>query len=257
MGYRYINQLATPENLNRFLEFVDLAAGAGQETSNVWEIERRLVDSHPMQLCVRAVVQEPASAQLLKERYIGPTYDLQAMLKMPKHSLGWTYGKIMTAMGYDPEFYPHRTQFESDADYISFRVDKTHDIHHILTGFSLDNLGELGVISVIVAQTRYPTFLLIDLLALLMSFFTSDILMSEAQSNAELMKTLGYKFELISQGIAIGRAAQPLFPIKWEEGLERSLAEWREELNIEPVLEGPWSWYSRPELQAAITQSLP
>lgn len=252
MGYRYINQLATPENLNRFLEFVDLAAGAGKDTANVWEIERRLVNSLPMQLCVKAILQKPASAQLVKERYVGPAYDLEAMLKMPKGSLGWTYAKIMTALGYDPQFYPQPSQFESDADYIGFRVNKTHDIHHILTGFSLDTLGELGVISVTVAQTRYPTFLLIDLLALLMTFFTSDTLLDEVQNDADLTKTLGYKFELISQGIAIGRSAKPLFPIKWEEGLERPLDQWREELNIKPVFDGPWSWYSRPELQAAI-----
>ncbi|WP_013334528.1 Coq4 family protein [Gloeothece verrucosa] len=252
MAYRYINQLATPENINRFLEFVDLAAGSGQDTTNVWEIERRLVDSRPMQLCVKAVLAESSSAQLVKERYIGPAYDLEAMGKMPKDSLGWTYSKIMTALGYDPQFYPQRTDFESDADYIGFRVNKTHDIHHILTGFSLDGLGELGVISITVAQTRYPTFLLIDLLALLMTFFTSDTLLSEVENDGDLGKTLGYKFDLISQGITIGRNAKPLFPIKWEEGFERSLEEWREELNIKPVLEGPWSWYSRPELRAAI-----
>jgi ubiquinone biosynthesis protein Coq4 len=252
MGYRYINQLATPENLNRFLEFIDLAAGVGKDTANVWEIERRLVNSLPMQLCVKAILQEPASAQLVQERYVGPAYDLEAMLKMPKGSLGWTYAKIMTTLGYDPQFYPQRPQFESDADYIGFRVNKTHDIHHILTGFSLDTLGELGVISVTVVQTRYPTFLLIDLLSLLLTFISSDTLLSEVESDDDLNKTLGYKFELISQGIAIGRAAKPLFPIKWEAGLERPLDQWRDELNIKPVLAGPWSWYSRPELQAAI-----
>jgi ubiquinone biosynthesis protein Coq4 len=205
-----------------------------------------------MELCVKAVLQEPASAQLVQERYIGKPYDLEAMLKMPKGSLGWTYGTIMHTLGYDPQFYPQREQFDSDADYIGFRIDKTHDIHHILTGFSLDTLGELGVISVTVAQTRYPTFLLIDILSLLMTFFTSDTLLNEVESDADLNKTLGYKFELIYRGITIGRQAQPLFPIKWEEGLEKPLDQWREELNIKPVLDGPWSWYSCPELQAAI-----
>jgi ubiquinone biosynthesis protein Coq4 len=110
----------------------------------------------------------------------------------------------------------------------------------------------LGVISVTVAQTRYPTFLLIDILSLLMTFFTSDTLLNEVESDADLNKTLGYKFELISQGITIGRNAKPLFPIKWEEGWEKPLDQWRKELNIKPVLDGPWSWYSRPELQSAI-----
>jgi hypothetical protein len=61
----------------------------------------------------------------------------------------------------------------------------------------------LGVVSVTVAQTRYPTFLLIDLLSLLLTFFTSDTLLSDVQNDADLSKTLGYKFELISQGIAM------------------------------------------------------
>jgi ubiquinone biosynthesis protein Coq4 len=63
---------------------------------------------------------------------------------------------------------------------------------------------------------------------------------------------LEYSFDLISQCIRIGRQAKRLFPGKFEEGLERPIEEWRAELNIEPVRDGLWSWYSRPELAAAI-----
>lgn len=252
MSYKYLNNLATPENIQKFLELVDLAAGGGQDTNNVFEIGRRLLNSQQMKLCVKAVMSEPESAKIVTEKYIGPEYDLNAMLTMPKDSLGWTYGKIISALGYNPQFYPPASSEMSDAAYISFRISKTHDIHHILTGFSLDNFGELGVISVTVAQTRYPSFLLLDLLALLMSFFTDDKLYFEAETQKQQRETIKYKFDLISQGIAIGQAAKPLFPIKWEEGLERPLAEWRKELNIEPVTTGPYSWYANPNSQAAI-----
>jgi ubiquinone biosynthesis protein COQ4 len=67
---------------------------------------------------------------------------------------------------------------------------------------------------------------------------------------------LEYKFDLISQGIRIARQAKPLFPVKFEEGLERPIDEWRAELNIVPVTEGPWSWYSRPYLRDAIAPTL-
>ncbi len=50
----------------------------------------------------------------------------------------------------------------------------------------------------------------------------------------------------------MGQAAKPLFPVKWELGLERPLAEWREELNIRPVTDGVFSWYTRPALAAAV-----
>ena len=116
----------------------------------------------------------------------------------------------------------------------------------------MDDFGEIGVISVMAGQIRYPTFIFLDLIALLGAFFRSEELYSENLEPAKQMKTLGYIFNLGSAGIAMGQAAKPLFPVKWEEGLERPLEEWRQELNIKPVVEGPYSWYSRPELQAAI-----
>lgn len=48
--------------------------------------------------------------------------------------------------------------------------------------------------------------------------------------------------------------ATPLCPIKSEEGLGRPIQEWRADLNIEPAREGLWSWYSRPNLAAAIAE---
>jgi ubiquinone biosynthesis protein Coq4 len=252
MGFRYIQNLATPDKVNQFLELVDLAAGAGKDTNNVFDLSEKLHTSHPMQLCIKAVQSDPACAAMLKERYAGPPYDLAAMLNMPKGSLGWTYARVMSTLGYDPQFYRTPDSLEQEADYISFRVYKTHDIHHIITGYSMDDFGEFGVISVMAGQIRYPTFILLDLLGLLMAFFRSEQLYSEDLEPAQQLKTLRYVFDMASAGIAMGQAAKPLFPVKWEEGLERPLEEWRQELNIKPAVEGHYSWYSRPELQAAI-----
>lgn len=253
MSYQYINSLATPESVNKFLELVDLAAGSGKDVHNVFELSNRLRTGLQMQLSIQAIQQDPASAKMLEEKYVGPPYDLEAMLKMSKGSLGWTYARVMSALGYDPQFYPAApSSFETDGDYINFRVYKTHDIHHIITGYALDSLGELGVISVSVGQFRYPAFLFLDLVALLLSFFTSDKLYDETLEPVELNKTLGYKFRLISEGIEMGQAAKPLFSVKWEEGFERPLDEWRQELNIKPVMEGPYSWYSFPKSRSAV-----
>ncbi len=252
MGFRYIQNLVTQDKINQFLELVDLVAGAGKDTNNVFDLSEKFYDSGPMQLCIKAVQSEPACAAMLKERYVGPPYDLEAMSKMPKGSLGWTYARIMSTLGYDPQFYRTPASLEKEADYINFRVYKTHDIHHIITGYSMDSYGEFGVISVMAGQIRYPTFIFIDLIAMLMAFFRSEQLYSENLEPAQQQRTLKYVFEVASAGIAMGQAAKPLFPVKWEEGLERPLEEWRQELNIKPVVEGIYSWYSRPELQAAI-----
>ncbi|PSF38744.1 pyrroloquinoline quinone biosynthesis protein [Aphanothece hegewaldii CCALA 016] len=252
MGLRYINSLITPEKLNTFLELVDLAAGAGKDTNNVFDLSERLNNSRQMQLCTQTVLQNPASAAIVKERYMGQPYDLETMLNMPQYSLGWTYAKVLSALGYDPGFYRTPSSFNSDAEYITFRVYKTHDLHHILTGFSLDNLGELGVISVTAAQIAFPTFLFLDTTSLLLNFLTAEQLYREDLEPAQKGRTMRYSFELISKGIEMGQAAKPLFPIKWEEELERPLEEWREELNIKPVLDGLYSWYSNTQIRDAI-----
>lgn len=252
MGFRYLSKLTTPENVQKFLDFVDLAAGAGQDVNNVFDMSEKFNQSLPMERCLQVLKKDPASAQMLAEKYVGPLYNLDAMLKMPKHSLGWTYARVMTTLDYEPQFYRRPESFINDAAYVSFRVYKTHDIHHILTGFSLDNLGEIGVISLSVAQFGYPSFIFLDLMDLMFSFFGSAQIYEEDLEMTEAGKTLGYKFTVMNKGIEMGEAADPLFPIKWEENLERPIEELREELNIKPVTEGFYSWYTRPELAAAI-----
>jgi ubiquinone biosynthesis protein Coq4 len=252
MSFRYINNLITPENLNRFLELVDLAAGAGKDTNNIFDLSDRLNVSRPMERCLDAIQLEPASAQLVAERYVGAPYDLDSLLQLPPGSLGWTYAKVLSTLGYNPQFYRTPESFNSDAEYISYRVYRTHDIHHILTGFSLDGLGELGVISVTAAQAAFPAFLFVDILSLLTTFFSSEQLYREDLEPTKKGKTLQYTFQLISKGIDMGQGAKPLFPVKWEEGFERPLEEWRQELKITPVTDGIFSWYSQPELAAAV-----
>ncbi len=245
MGFKYINALATPENVEKLVRLTDMVAGTKLETSNVFDIEDTLRDSPLMQKCLEKIHKDPASAKALEERYVGEEYDLKKMLEMPPHSLGWTYAKVLTALGYDPNFYRLR-EIESDVDYITHRVRKTHDLHHILTGFSFDDYGEMGVISVTVGQIGYPAFILISLLGSLLGYVTDA-------KRPGVDNPLEYNFDMVSAGIRMARQAKPLFPIKWEENLDRPLDELRSELDIQPVTTGLGSWYARPHLQEAIS----
>ena len=242
MSFKYINEIATQENINELLTFIDLVAGSPIDTNNVFDISDKLRDSTQMEECLAYMKQDQATSAMLAERYMGPDFDLEKLTKMPKGSLGWTYAKVMTAINYKPDFYRLRS-VESDADYVINRVRKTHDLHHIMTGFSFDDFGENGVISVTVAQLAYPGFMLIDIISLMLSFFAGK---------DELGIDVEYLFDLISAGIKMGRKAKPLFPVKWEEVFERPLEELREELNIQPVTSGKYSWYSNPKIREAI-----
>ncbi len=111
----------------------------------------------------------------------------------------------------------------------------------------------MGTALNISVQFAYPTFIFLDLMSILTSFFINEEIYQPNLDMTEAGKTFGYKLELIGKGLQMGQAAKPLFPIKWEEGLDRPIDQWREELNIKPITEGFYSWYTRPELVEAIS----
>jgi ubiquinone biosynthesis protein COQ4 len=255
MGFRYLDKVASPEHIQAFLELVDLVAGAGQSADNVFLLSHRLRSSRPMQLCRKRLERDPASQALIQERRLCGPYDSERLLAMPRGSLGHTYATALKALGYDINFFPEPAFFnnlEEDADYINYRVYATHDIHHIVSGFSLDNFGELGVVSISVAQFSHPGLAFTDLIAILLNWMQADTPIDELATTAQQARTAAYAFRMISQGLEMGLAAQPLFPVLWEERFEQNLDELRTELGITPVREGPWSWSETAVIQEAL-----
>jgi ubiquinone biosynthesis protein COQ4 len=255
MGFRYLDKIATPEHVQQFLELADLALGAGQSAENVFLLSHRLRSSRPMQLCRKRLERNPACQALIQERRLCGPYNSEQLLAMPKGSLGHTYATALQAMGYDINFFPEPSFYnnlEDDADYINYRVYATHDIHHIVSGFSLDNFGELGVISISVAQFSHPGLAFTDLIAMLVSWLHTDTPIDQLESEADQARTAAYAFGMISQGLEMGAAAQPLFPVIWEERFEQNLEELRAELGITPVREGLWSWSETPAIREAL-----
>ncbi|MEB3172671.1 MAG: Coq4 family protein [Cyanobacteriota bacterium] len=89
-------------------------------------------------------------------------------------------------------------------------------------------------------------------MALLLNWFRADTPLDQLDSIREQARTAGYAFGMISQDIEMGLAAQPLFPVLWEERMEQNLEELRTELGIKPVRDGQWSWESNPDLRKAL-----
>lgn len=254
MGFRYLNQVASADHIKEFLELADLAAGAGEDAGNVFELSRRL-EGNPMTRCLRILQRDPAAAALIQSRRLCDPYDTAALKQLPKGSLGHTYATVIEAMGYDIGFFPDPAFYnnlESDADYVNYRVYATHDIHHIVSGYSLDNFGETGVISIAVGQFNFPGFSFINLVGLMLGFFGTGKTDEEFDTDEEYAGSIGYIFDLITQGIQMGLKAKPLFPVIWEERMGQNLEELRRELGIEPVREGPYSWSTNPAIMAAL-----
>ena len=209
---------------------VEFALGEGKDTAMVGKLEDHFRDRQPMRACIERVKADPASRKALEDRYMGPELDLEKLISCPRGSLGYTYAKVMKHLDYMPHFYADRASVEEETDWVTMRVRKTHDLHHIVTGFSMIGPGELGVIGITALQIGYPAFMTLDLGAIALSMMR--------------VEGWGDQVRYVQRGWEMAERIKPLMGVRWEEDLDKPLDVWRRELNIEPIEQGPNSWYS-------------
>ena len=249
----YMDLMSKVENVDLIGKMIrDYMAGASGNVQNVFDLEDAFARTIWMDACVKRIKENPDSARLIEERYMGPEYNLDELLKQPKDSFGYTYAKMMTLKGFAPHFYRDRPSVDDERDYVTMRVRKTHDLYHTLSGFSM-TLGEVGVIAINICQQSYPAFTLIDNVILTTTCFPGLASLGAGEKGKQVtdMINAGMVFDTLSAGINMGRKAKTLFPLKFEEMLDMPLEEVRKDLNINPIKEGPGSWYQDPKLKDA------
>ncbi|NUN64038.1 hypothetical protein HCU40_04555 [Pseudanabaena biceps] len=216
-------------NLRQNLDYLSTLKGVvtllrdPAQTESVYDVEDGLRHTKATKLAVEYVKSKPEVAELFRERYVSPPVDLEALLKLPTESLGHTYATYIKDAGFDPNFY-RLVKVEDDVSYFLLRMRQTHDIWHIVAGFSTDVFGELGLKAFELAQTHRTMSAVLIAGGLLSTLFKHP---------EQLDKLL----DQIAIGYRLGAKANPFFAKKWEENWERPLLEWRQELGIEPIKE--------------------
>jgi ubiquinone biosynthesis protein Coq4 len=208
---------------------VEFALGQGKDTATVGRLEDHFRNRPVMKACIERMKAEPAMRKCIEERYMGPELDLDVLVNYPPGSLGYTYARVMKYLGYSAHFYGDRPSIDEETDYVTMRVRKTHDFHHIITGFSMIGPGELGVIAITALQYGYPAFMTIDLGAIALSMMR--------------VEGWGQQIHSVRAGWDMADRVKPLMGVRWEDGLDKPLDVWRKELNVEPVRHGQNSWY--------------
>ena len=187
----------------------------------VGELTDGLLETRAYERLARYLSQDPACATLIRDRYIPPAHDLDALLTLPTDSLGYIYAAQMKKTGFDPNLHAGMTS-KSDAEYVELRLSQTHDLWHIITGFDTSVIGEIGLQAFHLPQFPYP----------LATMLVANSLISTTLKEPELLPHL---LEAIAQGFQMGKAAKPLFAQKWEDGWEKPLSQWQAELNLTPI----------------------
>jgi ubiquinone biosynthesis protein COQ4 len=213
----------------------DLLKSMGQNTDSVFDIEDNFRGSNQMKVCVDRVKAIPEVRALMESRYLGPAIDLEALSQLSRGTLGHTYATVMKTLGYDPNFFRQR-EIETDEDWLTMRLRKTHDLVHLVTGFGPTG-GELGVLSIQAVQIGYPSSVVLQV---------ASIGMALKQQPEKLPGIT----QQVARGMGMAIQMKPLIAQRWEDGWDKTVHQWREDLNItDPVIDEPYSLKNRlPDL---------
>jgi ubiquinone biosynthesis protein Coq4 len=119
----------------------------------------------------------------------------------------------------DPNFYK-TFEITNDAIMTIMRLRQTHDLWHVMTGFSTSVQDELGLQAFTYAQTASP----------LSPLLIGGGLLRAGFKNRQLTAPI---LESVAKGWAMGKKARPLFPLDWEANWKTPLTELRRDYGID------------------------
>ena len=209
------------------LKLLAAVGRSGGELGTIADLVDNFLGSPQMEDCIRRFRALPGGAELMDGRSPPLEPPIAQLQTLPAGTLGREYARLILQLGYDPEFFRPRP-IESDGQWLTQRIATTHDIHHVISGFGTERAGETGVLAITAAQIGFPAY----------------VLLTSASQLANFRLKLE-EFEGISRaaahGSAMARQAQCLAIARWEEGWEKPIQQWRQELGlIDPADHEPY-----------------
>ena len=176
----------------------------------------------PVADAARAALRgDPAIAPLIRERYWGSWPRPAELLALPPGTLGHAYASWFADAGGQPLPDPVLVAgSDGDDTWLHQRVRHTHDLWHVVCGCPPTSAGEAAMNAVNVMQLRWPGSAM-----LLGADLLHRCLEGAVVGDVDVGQAAAY-------GLELGRICAPLLAQRWEEGWDRPLAEWREQLGI-------------------------
>jgi ubiquinone biosynthesis protein COQ4 len=147
------------------------------------------------------------------------TLDLEALLALPRGTLGREYAHFLRSRGLTPDLFRAPGQVrDEEARFVVQRIRQTHDLWHVLTGYETDVPGEVELQAFTFAQLRSPLSLLIAVFGTLRMAVRKPFFVRRALA-------------------AYRRGVRTAFLLStpWEERWDRPVVELRRELGVSPM----------------------
>ena len=170
----------------------------------------------------------PAASALLAERYLSPVPDMDELGALAPGTLGKEFAEHIEANGLDVNklresaFIDAHAKGGEDQGYLAERGFQLHDLFHVLTGYDTTPLGEVKVVSFTSAQIASPYPMMI--------MTTRPLQMALYDPNL-----LPYVMDAVTEGWHLGRVADQLIGVKWEEHWEKPLDDLRIAHKLRPA----------------------
>lgn len=211
-------------NLKERLQALRMLKGLGtflqhpDDLQSVYAVAASIQGSPMAAQMMRHLLSQPGLAAMISDHWRPAPIDLDALEQLPEGSLGHCYASQLKAQGITPQTLIDPAPISGDQDFVVHRLKETHDIVHVLTGFGVDGVGEIGLQAFNLAQNRSP-------LAVLLIF---GGMLKNLQDDQPLEALL----HAISRGFEMGLQAKCVVSYRLEDAWERSLLDWRRELNL-------------------------
>jgi ubiquinone biosynthesis protein COQ4 len=127
-----------------------------EDTEQVFHIIDCLKTGKAARMAEEFVMSPKGQALFASEYFLPPILDdHEALKKLPAHSVGQAYVRFMQSEGLSAaglvaeseKFKDKATHFDDLYEWYADRQRDTHDLHHVLTGYGRDPLGEQCVLA--------------------------------------------------------------------------------------------------------------
>lgn len=178
--------------------------------------------------------KNPALDAWFEERFISDM-SLEALSQYPKGSVGNLHYRYCTLNGFKADFTHGQEVGATQFEFFQKRLSQQHDLEHILGGFPLHYLGEAGVTYMRVASYfKHLSPELAGLLNTTYAFLLGPLMMRTWLHYPEAADAY---YDIMHQGMTVGRLSDPIFMMKYEPVLGLSVEEAREAMGYRGVVE--------------------
>lgn len=171
------------------------------------------------------LLAEMGNAEIMSRRpeLCSDMVDYDALRRLPAGTLGAAYARHLDLNGLSADYQAAETRYVEDEDiaYLMRRFRQTHDVWHTLINLGIEGWEEVTVHAFSLGQLHLP----VSWMILIFGGIKHGVL--ERRWDA-LTRTMPRAYQ-------IGRRAQPLMPVIWENMWDEPLAKVRARFQVEPI----------------------